>query len=519
VSGSGSAAAGPGRALLEVSPGRHYNASKYPLDDGGNVNVDRSDVLSTQMLIGEHWVDVSEGGAMDHVNAATGKVQKSFPIASIGEVDRAVRAARGAFADWRRWEPDRRRDVLRRVAQLLRERASEIGVVCSLENGAVYSPFNALHTAEWYDYYAGWADKITGEKIRAYPSAGLDYTIPEPVGVIAALITWNGPLGFCGMAVAPALAAGCCVVIKSPELAPFSPVEFAKICREAGIPPGVVNVVAGGPDVGDALIRHPGIDKVTFTGGTQTAKKLQAACADTLTPLVMELGGKSANIVFDDADRARSIALAARFTGNNGQGCSLPTRLLVQDTVYDEVVEGVVALAEQVVVGDPFENGVSMGPVISRDACNRILGMVSDAVAGGAKLLTGGERLGGSLADGYFIPPTILGEVDPQAPIAQEEIFGPVLCAIPFSDEAEAVSIANATRFGLAAYVQTNSFARGQRMIDVLEAGTVQINSSGPGPVSVASPFGGVKHSGYGRQGSIEGIREFISFKNVLINP
>jgi aldehyde dehydrogenase (NAD+) len=434
-------------------------------------------------------------------------------------VDQAVQAARGAFLEWRRWEADKRRDVLRKVAHLLEERAADLGVVCSLENGAPYSSFNALHTAEWYDYYAGWADKITGDKIRAFPSAGLVYTVPEPVGVVAALITWNGPLGFCGMAVAPALAAGCCVVIKSPELAPFTCVEFAKICIEAGIPPGVVNLVAGGPEVGDALIRHPGVNKVTFTGGTQTAKKLQAACADTLTPLVMELGGKSANIVFDDADLTKSIELGARFTRNNGQGCTLPTRLLVQDTVYDRVVEGVVELVEQVVVGDPFGDGVTMGPVISEGACQRILGMVNEAVAGGAKLLTGGERLGGSLVDGYFIPPTILGNVEPQSQIAQEEIFGPVLCAIPFSDEEEAVAIANSTRFGLAAYAHTNSFARGQRMIDLLDAGTVQINSSGPGPVSVASPFGGVKESGYGRQGSIEGIREFLNFKTALINP
>jgi aldehyde dehydrogenase (NAD+) len=480
--------------------------------------MDRTAALSSEMLIGPRWVEVSEGGTMDHINAVSGKVQKSFPIASIGEVDEAVKAAREAFKTWRKWQPDQRRDVLRRVAQLLTERADDIGVVCSLENSAPYSPFNALHTAQWYEYYAGWADKVTGQSIRAYPSTGLDYTIPEPVGVVAALITWNGPLGFCGMAVAPALAAGCCVVIKSPELAPFSPVTFGQVCLEAGIPPGVVNVVAGGPDVGDALIRHPGIDKVTFTGGTETAKKLQAACADSLTPLVMELGGKSANIVFEDADIPRSIQLAARFTGNNGQGCSLPTRLLVQDSVYDEVVNGVVALAEKVVVGDPFEPGVTMGPVISEQACNRILGMIDRAVAAGATLLTGGKRLGGSLADGFFIPPTILGDVDVNAEIAQEEIFGPVLCVMRFTTEEEAVEKANATRFGLAAYAQTNNFARAQRLIEALEAGNVQINSSGPGPVSVASPFGGVKQSGYGRQGSEEGIREFLSIKNVLIN-
>jgi aldehyde dehydrogenase (NAD+) len=485
---------------------------------GDEMTVDRSAALSTEMLIGERWVSESEGGTMEHVNPATGKVQKSFPVASVGEVDQAVRAARQAFKEWRRWQPDKRRDVLREVARLLVERAEEIGVVCTLENGGLNSPFNALHVAEWYEYYAGWADKISGESIRAFPSAGLDYTVPEPVGVVAVLIAWNGPLGFCGMAGAAALAAGCCLVIKSPEQAPFSPVKFAQICLDAGIPPGVVNLVAGGPDVGDALIRHPDINKVTFTGGTQTAKKLQAACAETLTPLVMELGGKSANIVFEDCDLDRAIASAARFTGNNGQGCSLPTRLLVQDSVYDQVVGGVVDLIEKVVVGDPFEIGVTMGPVISEQACNRMLDMIRGAVDDGAKLLTGGERLGGALANGFFLAPTILGDVDIHSYIAQEEIFGPVLCVSRFSSEEEAVEMANATRYGLAAYVQTRDFGRAQRLIESLEAGNVQINSSGPGPVSPASPFGGVKQSGYGRQGSIEGIREFLSVKNVLIN-
>jgi aldehyde dehydrogenase (NAD+) len=307
-------------------------------------------------------------------------------------------------------------------------------------------------------------------------------------------------------------------VVKTPELAPFSAATFGEICLEAGLAPGVVNIIHGGPDIGEALIRHPGVDKVSFTGGTATAKKLQVACADTLTPLVMELGGKSANIVFDDADIERSISLASRFTGSSGQGCSLPTRLLVQDTVYDQVVAGVVDRVEKVVVGDPFDPKTTMGPVISENACSRILRMIEDGVRDGASLLTGGRRLDGPLAEGSFLSPTVLGDVDPASPIAQDEIFGPVLCVTRFHDESEAVSIANGTPYGLAAYVQTTSFPRAQRMIHALEAGNVHINGSGPGPVSPSSPFGGVKQSGYGRQGGIEGLREFISTKNVLIN-
>ncbi len=479
---------------------------------------DRTGLLQSKMLVGDRWIEESDGGVMTHLNPATGQPHKTFPVASAKEVGESVDAAREAFESWRRFEPDARRDVLRRIAALIRQREDEIGSIMSQESGSLYSPYNARYVAEWFDYYAGWADKISGEQIRAYPSNGLDYTIPEPVGVVAALVTWNGPLGFCGMAGAPALAAGCTIVVKSPELAPFSPVTFGEVCLDAGLPPGVVNVIHGGPDVGDSLIRHPEVDKVTFTGGTATAKKIQVACAETLTPLVMELGGKSANIVFDDAGIERSINLASRFTGASGQGCSLPTRLLVQDTVYDEVVAGVVERVESVVVGDPFSPETTMGPVISEQACSRILRMIGDGVRDGASLLTGGKRLGGPLAEGFFLAPTVLGDVDPATAIAQQEIFGPVLCVMRFHDESEAVAMANATPYGLAAYVQTSDFARAKRMIESLQAGSVHINGSGPGPVSPSSPFGGVKHSGYGRQGGIEGLREFLSTKNVLIN-
>lgn len=420
---------------------------------------DRTGLLQSKMLVGDRWIEESDGGVMTHLNPATGQPHKTFPVASAKEVGESVDAAREAFESWRRFEPDARRDVLRRIAALIRQREDEIGSIMSQESGSLYSPYNARYVAEWFDYYAGWADKISGEQIRAYPSNGLDYTIPEPVGVVAALVTWNGPLGFCGMAGAPALAAGCTIVVKSPELAPFSPVTFGEVCLDAGLPPGVVNVIHGGPDVGDSLIRHPEVDKVTFTGGTATAKKIQVACAETLTPLVMELGGKSANIVFDDAGIERSINLASRFTGASGQGCSLPTRLLVQDTVYDEVVAGVVERVESVVVGDPFSPETTMGPVISEQACSRILRMIGDGVRDGASLLTGGKRLGGPLAEGFFLAPTVLGDVDPATAIAQQEIFGPVLCVMRFHDESEAVAMANATPYGLAAYVQTSDFA------------------------------------------------------------
>jgi aldehyde dehydrogenase (NAD+) len=480
---------------------------------------DRTAVLESGLLIGDRWVRDSAGGTMEHIYGATGKPHKTFAIASIDEVDQAVAAARAAFETWRAWKPDARRDVLLRLSGLLAGNTSEIGAIAALESGNIYSDFVGTYVSEWFRYYAGWADKISGESVEPYPFGGIDFTVPEPVGVVGLIVTWNGPLGFCAMGGAPALAAGCCLVIKSPELAPFSPVTFGRLCLEAGIPPGVVNVVTGGPDVGNALVSHPGVDKISFTGGTVTARKLQEACAATLKPMVMELGGKSANIIFSDADVDTAITLSSRFTNNAGQGCSMPTRLLVQRPVYDRVVEGVVRNASAVVAGDPFDPGVTMGPVISAGAVERILGIVDRAQETGAgRLLIGGHRIGGELADGFFIEPTLFADVDNRSEIAQNEIFGPVLCVMPFDDEDEAVALANDTTYGLAAYAHTSDMKRARRLVRSLEAGNVHINGTGPGPLSPASPFGGVKQSGYGRQGSRLGLAEFLNIKNVYLN-
>ena len=250
-----------------------------------------------------------------------------------------------------------------------------------------------------------------------------------------------------------------------------------------------------------------------------TARKLQAACAATLKPMVMELGGKSANIIFADADIDAAVPLSSRFTNNAGQGCSIPTRLLVERAVYDRVVDGVLERASAVVAGDPFDPAVTMGPVINAAAVERILGVVNRAKTSGAgRLVTGGNRIGGDLADGFFIEPTIFVDVDNRSDIAQHEIFGPVLCILPFDDEDEAVALANDTDYGLAAYAHTTDMKRARRLVSDLEAGNVHINGTGPGPLSPASPFGGVKQSGYGRQGSRLGLYEFLDIKNVYLN-
>jgi aldehyde dehydrogenase (NAD+) len=278
-----------------------------------------------------------------------------------------------------------------------------------------------------------------------------------------------------------------------------------------------VNVVPGGPEAGEALVSHPEVDKISFTGGPATASLIQAAAARSLTPLILELGGKSASLVFPDADLDRLCVFSKIISSINGQGCTLPTRLLVHDDIYDEAVARVVDALSQVRVGDPLDDDTEMGPVISSGACTRILAMIQRATTSGAgKLLLGGERLGGELADGYFLPLTVFGDVDPASEIAQNEVFGPVLAITRFSSEAEAVALANGTAYGLAAYIHTTNIDRALRLASQLVAGNIGINGHGA-RAGYAAPFGGVKDSGYGRECGREGIMEFMNVKNVAI--
>jgi aldehyde dehydrogenase (NAD+) len=339
----------------------------------------------------------------------------------------------------------------------------------------------------------------------------------EPYGVIASLIPWNAPLVTACKKLAPALAAGNCVVVKSPELGPFAPMRLAELCQEAGVPDGVVSVLAGGPEAGEALVRHPDVAKVSFTGGTGIARRIMAAAADQTKPLLLELGGKSATIVFDDADLGAAAQMAAQMAtiASAGQGCLFPTRLLVQDTVYDEVVDRVRAVSESATMGDPLDPAVTMGPVISAQACERIVGYVTDAAASGARVVTGGARVGGDLAEGFFVPPTVVADVDNGSRIAQEEIFGPVLCILRFTDEAEAVAMANDSAYALAGYVYTRDLVRAHRVVDDLDAGYVSVNSFPS--MAASAPFGGMKASGFGREGGRAGIDEFLQTKNVFL--
>ena len=474
--------------------------------------------LAPGILIGGERRAAS-GPACDHHDPATGAVLASFALASASDIDAAVASARDARAGWRALPADQRGQVLHRFADLLMANAEELVVLAAYETGSpVSSGGGAVYLSSiWTRYYAGWTDKLDGSVVPAYPVPGFEYVVPEPYGVVGVIVPWNSPLVALAMKAVPALAAGNTVVVKPPELAPATSLRFAELALEAGVPPGVLNVAPGGAEAGDALVRHRHVDKVSFTGGTATARRVMAAAAESVKPLALELGGKSANLVFPDADLPKAIGMAVQLAlvTLSGQGCVLPTRLYVHDDVYDEVVEGVAAAADALVLGNPFDPATQLGPVVSAAAQERILGVIADAQRDGAKLLAGGDRGTGELADGYYVQPTVFGEVDQGSALAQGEVFGPVLACLRFEDDDDALAKANDSDFGLGAYLHTRDLARAHRFAAELESGTVHVNGfSGMTPTA---PFGGVKSSGFGREGGRAGIEEFVRPKSVFI--
>jgi aldehyde dehydrogenase (NAD+) len=469
-------------------------------------------------LIGEQWVVDHGGGTHRHRNPATGAVQADVGLVSGAGVNDAVLAAVAAKEDWASRPPGARADVLFRLADLLEEHAPEAAELAALDNGTPVSAMNpGAYTAAWVRYYAGWCDQLDDEVLPS--GGGREYVRLEPYGVIAAIPPWNGSMMGMGQKCGPALAAGNTVVAKPPEIAPFGMLRFAELALEAGLPPGVLNVVTGGPEAGAALVGHPGVDKISFTGGTTTARTLMQLAAANLTPLTFELGGKSANIIFPDADLRAAVAMAA-YAGPtllSGQGCALPTRLYVHDEVYDGVISQLVATVAAAKVGDPLDPETMVGPVVTEAAMERILGVIERAKADGATLLCGGNRLAGSLAEGWFIAPTVFGDVDHDSDLARNEVFGPVLAVLRFHDEEEVLAKANDSELGLSAYVHTRDARRIARFIDKLEVGTVAVNGMSGG--SPTMPFGGVKHSGFGREGGRAGIEEMLVRKAVFEHP
>ncbi len=471
-------------------------------------------------IIGDSREVAGSGDLVAHVYPGTGTVTRELTMAGVADVDRAVAAARAAFPAWRAMPGDKRRNLFFKLAEMFEARSAEFAPSLIAENGSVAmtAPYMGYDAAQKFRYFGGWCDKIHGRTVPMWGAPAHDYVSYEPYGTVGVIVPWNGPLFAATMVLAPALAAGNCIVLKSPDLAPYSAMKLVEMMLEAGFPAGVVNLVTGAADVGEAMVAHPGIDKIEFIGSGATASKVLANAARTLKPVGLELGGKSAVIVFDDAD----LMLAAKkgITGavsSNGQGCVNGTRLLVQRGVYDQYLGILTVVAGQIAVGDPFEQQTVLGPVISETALNRILGIVEGGKADGGRVVAGGSRLDGDHAGGFFLPVTILADVPNTAHIAQNEVFGPVLTVTPFDTEEEAIALANGTEFGLGAYVHTQNLRRAHYVTGQLQAGMIHVNGSGEA-MQPNCPFGGWKKSGHGRLGGVEGLNEFMQPKNIWMN-
>lgn len=469
------------------------------------------------LIIGGAREEAGSGELLGHIYPGTGGITREIRMAGADDVDRAVSAARAAFPEWRDVPGDKRRNLFFKLAELLETKTAEFAPSLVAENGSISmaAPYMGLDAAQKFRYFGGWADKIHGRTIPMWSGNAHDYVSYEPYGVVGVIVPWNGPLFAATMVMAPALAAGNCIVLKSPDLAPYSAMMLVEMMLEAGFPEGVVNLVTGGADVGEAMVSHPGVNKIEFIGSGNTARKVLANAAQTLKPCGLELGGKSAVIVFDDADLAR--AAQKGLTGAvsaNGQGCVNGTRLLVQRGIYEPFLQALTAVAGHIKVGDPMDQSTMLGPVISEAALQRISGMIDRGVEQGGRLVCGGKRLGGDHADGFFLPITVVADVANDSDIAQHEVFGPVLVVTPFDDEDEAIALANATDYGLGAYVHTQSLRRAHHVTGKLDAGMIHVNGSGEA-MQPNCPFGGYKHSGHGRLGGVEGLHEFMQPKNI----
>lgn len=475
--------------------------------------------LSTGLLIGGDLVTRSSGGTHQHVYPATGRPNADVPLAGPSDVDAAVGSARDAQRAWMSLTVDRRRDMLVDLADVVHDHLDELALLNVHDYAVPISFAGTAHMLEWFlRHFAGYVDKPHGISSPVNGSFDVNLIEREPYGVVGVITPWNGALAVAASCVAPALAAGNAVVLKPSELAPLAAVRFGQLCIEAGLPAGLVNVVPASAEGGEALVRHAGIGKIHFTGGDATARRVLAAAAHNLTPVVAELGGKSANVVFEDADLAVAAAMSAHQGPlmQSGQSCACASRVLVQESVYDAFVEKFLAAVGAAGIGDPLDPSVVFGPVISEQSAERILGVVDDAVRQrSGELLLGGHRLGGELADGFFVEPTVFGDVDNGSSLAQDETFGPVVSLIRFRDEADALRIANDTPYGLNAFVQTRDLTRAHRVARGLEAGSVWINQISL--MSPQGPYGGYKNSGFGRTGGLDGLHEFTRVKNIRI--
>jgi aldehyde dehydrogenase (NAD+) len=471
-----------------------------------------------QLLIDGRRVPSVSGQTFKSLNPATEQVIATIAEGNEADVDLAVASARRAFeGPWRTMRAAERGHILLRWAELLKKHADEIVEIESLDAGkpvAAVLRQDLPAAIDTLTYYAGWADKIGGDVISTRDDA-LTYTVREPVGVVAAIVPWNFPLMIGMWKLAPALACGCTVVMKPAELTSLSALRIGELALEAALPPGVFNIVTGpGRTVGEALVNHPDVDKVTFTGSPGVGRGIMKGAAGNFKRVSLELGGKSANVIFDDADLdAASKAAAAGIFFNAGQVCSAGSRVLVQEKAYDEVVERLTARAKALRIGDPLDRATVLGPVISEKQMKSILDYVDIGQKEGAFLTTGGERVG---KRGYFISPAVFADVKHEMRISQEEIFGPVVSVIKFKDETDALRLANGTAYSLAAGVWSRDIGRVQRFAKRARAGTVWINTYGY--TDVRLPWGGERDSGLGREHGTAAIENFTEPKAVWMN-
>ncbi len=476
-----------------------------------------------KLFVDGGWRESSGDQSIDIINPATGARLGRVADATAADVDRAVAAARSSFdrKSWRGKDPSEKERILWRFADLLEKHQDDFALLESLENGKTVREALRADVKPAIDalrYYAGWVRRIYGETI---PVDGpyLNFTLREPAGVVGAIVPWNYPTALAIWKIAPALACGCSVVVKPSELTPLTALKLAELATEAGVPAGVVNVVTGyGPTAGEALGRHMDVDKISFTGSIRTARALLKASAESnLKRVSLELGGKSPNIIFPDCDQQAAVKSA--FFGifaNKGEVCSAGSRLLLHADIHDEFLEKLAARARRMKVGDPLDPATEMGSQISAPQMERILGYIDTGVREGARLVCGGERdTEGAKANGFFIKPTVFSEVDPRMKIAQEEIFGPVLSVIRFRDAGEAVEIANGTIYGLVSAVWTRDIALAHRIAGEIKAGSVWINTYNG--FDSASPFGGYKQSGFGRDLGAYALEQYTSVKSVWV--
>lgn len=475
-------------------------------------------VAAQELLIDGRRVPPLSGRYYQTLNPATERAIATVAEAGVEDVDVAVRSARAAFeGNWSQIRAAERGQLLLRLAELIRRDQDELVALESLDTGKPVSSIRRQDLPAVLDtlaYYAGLADKINGQVIPTRADA-LTYTVREPLGVVAAIVPWNFPLMIGMWKIVPALACGCTVVLKPAEITPLTALKIGELAIEAGFPAGVLNVLPGfGRVAGQALVDHPDIDKVTFTGSPGVGRQILRGAAGNLKRVTLELGGKSANIIFPDADLDAAVkAAAAGIFFNSGQVCSAGSRILVHDAVYDEVVERLAARAESIRLGDPGDVATGMGPVVSKVQMNSILDYIDIGVKEGASIVTGGRRVGDT---GYFVAPTVFAGVEHGMRISQEEIFGPVAAVIRFKDEDDALRMANGTAFSLAAGIWSADIRRVHRFIRRLKAGTVWVNTFGP--TDVRLPWGGSRDSGFGREHGDMAIENFTEPKAVWIN-